>query len=182
MPRKIILLLFIVSLLLVSSVSCSQKVDTDPDTVNIMCPDYQAKIIGELYTKAFLYDNALKEPRFITEKEYDSFDDWQNALYKNLMTNNPDIDIFFLYNLDENAYKIIRDHYYVDLSQDEVLAKNFDAMYPEVRQWCTYRDEIFGFPFDIDWYTTLLVDEAQTGIIGYDAQDFVTVRRSPSIL
>lgn len=173
MRKKIILCLIVMVLLLPA---CGQqKIETDPNTVNIMCYSSQAREISELRLKAFLNDNSIQEPHYITEKDYENEEEWQNALHKSIMLQNPDIDIFSLYSLDQNAYKIIKDHFYVDLSQDEVLMESFDAMYPKIRKWCADGEELFGFPYDYFSYMTIMVDEEKTGRIGYGIDDFTTV-------
>lgn len=170
MWKRIVLCLAILSLLLTA---CGRKVDSDPDAVNIMCLEYQARVIRRVYGS--FSDTASPKLHFITDSGYESVLKWQEDLHKNLLAHSPGIDIYCLDSLDEYAYRIIREHYYVDLSRDDVLAQNFDAMYPEVKQWCSCEDEIFGFPYGIDWRMVFLIDETQTGSAGFDREDFGTV-------
>lgn len=172
MRKQIILCLLIIPLLFTA---CARKADTDPDTVNILCYDYQTRGLERLYQKALCYDNSTIKPHYITENDFDSIQDWYEALHRSLTTHSSDIDIYCLDSTDEYAYKIIQDHYYVDLSQDDILADNFDRMYPEIREWCACGEELFGYPYDLDWNMALMVDEAQTRRIGYGRDDFGTV-------
>ena len=171
MYKKIILCLLIIPILFTA---CGRKIDTDPDTINIMCESGQAKLISKLWLTAFCYDNSIKEPKYITENDFEGYLEFNDALYKNIMTQSSDIDIFFISNMDENAYKLIEGHYYVDLSRDEVLAECFEDMYPQIRDWSTYGDEIFGFPNNYFAYMNMMVDESQTKSAGYGRGDFRT--------
>ena len=171
MYKKILCLLVIPFLL----TACGRKIKADPDTVNIMCYSDQAQMFSKLRLTAFCYDNSIEEPHYITEKDFEGLEEFNDVLYKTIMTQSPDIDIFFISNMDENARKIVADHYYVDLSQDEALRQSFDAMYPEIRDWSSHGDEIFGFPYDYFAYMTMMVDEAQTERAGYGKGDLRTI-------
>jgi len=137
MWKRIVLCLTILSLLLTA---CGQKTDTDPDTVNIMCLEYQARVIKRVYGS--FSDAASPTLHFITESGYESVLKWQEDLHKNLLAHSPGIDIYCLDRLGRMALYGMR-----SLTG---LASNLDTHNPPVYRYAgSYPD---------DWYTQAQLD------------------------
>lgn len=146
-----------------------------PKDVNIMCYGFQEDMFRILHGAGLARDETLANVNCITEEDYESYTDWYESAYTGLLTRSGDIDIFLLNSMDDKAYKILKDHYFEDLSQDEQLMGYFDAMYPPIREWSKCGDEIFGLPFYIGYPMGILVDEERMGSVGYTMEDIGTV-------
>lgn len=173
MSRKWILC-YCMGLLLFTA--CGQEhTITDLDSVNIICRDFQVSVIEREYREAHDLDQELMAPNFITDADFNSYQEWRDYLIKALLTRQTDIDIFYFDNSDTSTHKILEYHYFVDLSEDEELVSCFDDMYPEIKEWCSYGDEFFCMPYEIIYYMNMMVDPGQLESVGYTVEDMNTI-------
>jgi len=168
MPKRLLLCLMV--LLLVCTSCAGQSKD-----VNIMCLSVYEDTFDAIHRAGVARDDALAPVNCLTEEDYTDYADWYDSMYTGLLTRSDDIDIYWLRSTDEKAYKLLKDHYFVDLSQDKAMMEYYDAMYPEIRDWCTFGDEIFGFPVFIHYPMGLFINEDQMKDVGYTREDIRTM-------
>ena len=172
--RKILIGCLVVLSFLITS--CARAGKGDPDRLTVLCNEYQTQDITNAYLIARDPYQSFKVPNFITPAE-----DFSNEkeLYDSLMTGfmkkSPEIDLFMVDCRDPHAYEIIENQYYTDLSRDERLRTYFDDMYPEIADWCTDGDAVFGFPYYVFYGMQIMADEEKIRSIGYTVEDIATV-------
>lgn len=164
------LLLCLIGLLLVCTSCAGQSRD-----VNVMCLSVEKSKFDVIHRAGVVRDDSLAPVHCFTEEDYADYADWYESVYTGLLARRDDIDIYWLRSSDDRAYKLLTDHYFVDLSRDEEMMRYFDAMYPEIRDWCTFGDEIFGFPVFINYAMGIQVNEGQIADAGYTMDDIRTM-------
>mgnify|MGYP000350864958 CR=1 FL=1 len=170
MPKRLLLCLIV---LLLVCTSCAGQ----PEAVNIMCYDYQEGMFRLIYNEETAHGHTLAPVAFhsLEMEDYTDYVEWHDAIFTGLLTGRDDMDIFLLNSTDDRAYKALKDHYYVDLSQDTELMEYFDAMYPQIREWCIFGSEIFGFPISVSHPMGILASEKRIQSVGYTMEDIMTM-------
>lgn len=174
MLRNICVCMVLLFSMLVSA--CAQHSSDGNDTVNIKCGAYQERLFSEMSRQARLHDDSLLPPALIYPgMEGEDPSRWNDDIFTTLMKGASDFDIYELYSTNPMVFKVIRDHYYTDLSRDEDLMRYFDAMYPDIREWCTYEGEFFGFPAAIYFTEQIMVNEDLAADIGFCPGEIRTI-------
>ena len=168
--RKILVwCLVIVSLVFTA---CSPRTMGEDDHINIFCFRYQIDDIQKAYGKARVADDSMPMINFVTpDQDFSNTQELYDSLMKGFLTKSPDIDLFVINGQDQYAYEIIENHYYVDLSREESLLSHYDAMYPEIVDWCSHDGEIFGFPYHVFYYMQIMADEGKMRSVGFTVDD-----------
>lgn len=172
--KKILIGCLVIASLL--SAGCSRRAMGEDGKLNILCYGFQRGEIVDAYEEAYASDDTIPLLNFITfEDDLSDMEELYDQLIKSLLTKSPDIDLYCIASSQDIVPVILRNHYYVDLSRDDKLNAHFDAMYPEIRDWCTDGDEIFGFPFNVICQNHIMVNLDMMDTIGYSAGDIRTV-------
>lgn len=172
--RKILVwCLAIVSLFLTS---CTRTSKGDSDRLNVLCYSFETNDITNAYLIARDPYQSFKVPRFITPNEdFSNMDELYDSLMTGFIKKSPDIDLFLIDSRDPHACQIIENQYYTDLSQDESVMAYFDDMFPEIVDWCSDGDAVFGFPFHVFYNMQIMADEEKIRSVGYTLEDIAAV-------
>ena len=155
---------------------CARTVNDETDRLTVLCYWFQTQSITNAYLSARDPDQSFKSPEFITpEEDYSNERELYDSLMTGFMKKSPDIDLFLVDSWDPYACEIIENQYYLDLSQDEKLMAYYDDMYPEIADWCSDGDAVFGFPFSVFYTMQIMADEEKMRSIGYTADDIATM-------
>ena len=164
------------AILLLVFTSCSQGKKEATDRLTVLCYEFQTQRITNAYLRARDPYQSSKSPHFITpEEDFSDEGELYDSLMAGFMKKSPDIDLFLIDSRDPYACQIIENKYYLDLSQDERLVAYFDDMYPEIVDWCSNGDAVFGFPVYVFYGMQIMADESKMEAIGYTADDIVTM-------
>lgn len=70
----------------------------------------------------------------------------QETFLTNLMSGSDKYDIYRINGGDATSFNYVRNHAYVDLSENAEIVKKLEQWYPSVVEGCTYEGEIFAVP------------------------------------
>ncbi len=70
----------------------------------------------------------------------------QETFLTNLMSGSDKYDIYRINGGDVTSFNYVRNHAYVDLSENAEIVKKLEQWYPSVLEGCTYEGEIFAVP------------------------------------
>lgn len=158
------------------SAGCSRRTMGEADRLNVLCYEYQTREIQDAYWKAYADDDTIPKINFISpDEDFSNTGELYDQLIKGLLTKSPDVDLYMMSSYEENLSTVLRNHYYVDLSGNEALNAYFSDMYPQIRDWCTEGEELFGFPFYVYYSTHIMVNPDMMKTVGYTVDDIRTV-------
>ena len=172
--RKIVLCCM--AILCLFSTACSRRTMGEAGKLNVLCYSFQERELLDAYWTARIDDDTIPELFFITPSEdFSDVMELYDMLLTSLLTKSPDVDLYCMSSYEENMPTILRNQYYVDLSEYDTLTGYFDDMYPEIKDWCTEGDALFGFPFYVNYTMHIMVNPDLMDTIGYSVDDIRTV-------
>jgi hypothetical protein len=147
-------------------------VDHDQDivTVNVLVPEQSTLGIMKHKVQQALPEGIRVQFLEANQKYALEVDE---LIYK-LTAHSSEFDIFYIRSDQEFARNIIEKGFYVDLLQNDKISAFYDAMYSQIQKWCTYNNQMFGFPALVRPYAHLTAQENSLKQLGYSIDDLRT--------